>query len=77
MNCLCFKREPCPIHKDKPLPKVDEYEDTMFIIRIHGKWVEEHTLHYYSTISKEGVRFFTSETKPTRCEALELAKEKL
>ncbi len=60
MNCNCFKRQPCPIHKDKPLPKVDEFEDTMYVVRIHGKWVND-VLHYYSTVAQNAIQIYKSD----------------
>jgi hypothetical protein len=76
MSCTCFQRKyPCPVHAPGRLQQIPEYQSELFIINIYVKWTDKDEKSYYATVTKDGVRVFTSEILNSRDEAMAKAVE--
>ncbi len=75
MSCTCFQRKyPCPVHGEKGrLEQIPEYEENMFVMRIHVKWTDDDKKTYYTTVAKDAIRTFTSAVFIERDDAITAA----
>lgn len=67
MNCLCAKREPCPIHKDKPLEMPDVQNHHCYVINVYSIW---STKQWFATVTKDAIRTHKTDKHDSKLKAL-------
>lgn len=73
MNCNCFKREICLIHKDRPLQPVIDYQECLYVVKLHCDWPIGGIKTWYTTVSKDAIQTFKSDLNASKVEALKAA----
>lgn len=70
MPCLCSKKQPCPIHKDKPLRYSEEINTQTIVIKVYQRWSNDM---WFCTITKDAIRVFETGDCKTKRDAIDMA----
>jgi hypothetical protein len=66
MNCTCHNREPCPIHKEHPLPIVDLATCNTYVIHVFELWPKGGEKSWFFTVTKDAIQIYKSEPVGTK-----------
>lgn len=70
-QCLCSVRQPCPIHKYRPLNYPDVVNHHTIVVRLYHVW---STQKWFATVVRDAIQVQETEGFDTKQEALEQVK---